>query len=336
MKSAKIWGFLRGYARDRLPLALLLLLCPALLALVCYLLGAPLGGLLYACALYAAVLLAAACTDALLCYRRHRELCALLENRLHGATLLPSAHGMLEQDWRALLLCAIDQLAGDADAYARERRDREAYAALWTHQIKVPIAAMRMLLQADPGSHDAALLAELFKVEQYVDMSLGYQRLTGPSTDYVLRPCDINAVMLRTARRFAPLFIQKKLALDCQPTTLTALTDEKWLAFVLEQLLSNAVKYTNAGRVTLRADEESQSLIVEDTGIGIAPEDLPRVCDHGYTGRNGRLDKRATGLGLYLRKRVLDKLGHTRVLASTPGKGTRVTVGLAQSSLEVE
>ena len=241
-----------------------------------------------------------------------------------------------EEDWRALLLCAIDQSAGQADAHDRDRRDREACVALWAHQIKVPLAAMRMLVQSDPGPASDRLTAELFKVEQYVEMLLGYQRLTGPTTDFTLRECDVNAVMRASARRFAPLFIEKKLRLNYQETTLRALTDEKWLAFVLEQVLSNAVKYTRRGSVTLRADEAAHAIIVEDTGIGIAPEDLPRVFDHGYTGLNGRRDKRATGLGLYLSKRVLDQLGHTIAIASEPGRGTRVTIGLESLRMRAE
>lgn len=173
-------------------------------------------------------------------------------------------------------------------------------------------------------------------MEQYVEMLLGYQRLTGPTTDFTLRECDVNAVMRASARRFAPLFIEKKLRLNYQETTLRALTDEKWLAFVLEQVLSNAVKYTRRGSVTLRCDEAAHAIIVEDTGIGIAPEDLPRVFDHGYTGLNGRRDKRATGLGLYLSKRVLDQLGHTISIASEPGRGTRVTIGLESLHMRAE
>ena len=105
---------------------------------------------------------------------------------------------------------------------------------------------------------------------------------------------------------------------------------------MLEQVLSNAVKYTRRGSVTLRADEDAHAVIVEDTGIGIAAEDLPRVFDHGYTGLNGREDKRATGLGLYLCKRVLDQLGHTIAIASEPGRGTRVTIGLDSLRMRME
>ena len=336
MNTLRLGMLLLRYMRDRLFHIVLVLACPAVFALICALTGAPLAGVVYAGVLVLAGGLIALGMDLPRYVRRHRELQGLLDGCLYAATVLPAPHGLLEEDWRALLLCAIDQSAGQADAHDRDRRDREACVALWAHQIKVPLAAMRMLVQSEPGPTSDRLTAELFKVEQYVEMLLGYQRLTGPTTDFTLRECDVNAVMRASARRFAPLFIEKKLRLNYQETTLHALTDEKWLAFVLEQVLSNAVKYTRRGSVTLRADEAAHTIIVEDTGIGIAPEDLPRVFDHGYTGLNGRRDKRATGLGLYLSRRVLDQLGHTIAIASEPGRGTRVTIGLESLRMRAE
>ena len=315
MKTLRWAPLLLRYARDRLAHIVLAVACPAVYALVCALAGAPLAGVVYAGALVLAGGLIALCVDLPRYVRRHRELQSLLDGCLYAATVLPAPRGLMEEDWRALLLCAIDQSAGQADAHDRDRR---------------------MLLQSEPGPASDRLTAELFKVEQYVEMLLGYQRLTGPSTDFTLRQCDVNAVMRASARRFAPLFIEKKLRLNYQETTLRALTDEKWLAFVLEQVLSNAVKYTRRGSVTLRADEAAHAVIVEDTGIGIAPEDLPRVFDHGYTGLNGRKDKRATGLGLYLSRRILDQLGHTISIASEPGRGTRVTIGLDSLRMRAE
>lgn len=104
------------------------------------------------------------------------------------------------------------------------------------------------------------------------------------------------------------------------------LTDEKWLCFVIEQILSNSLKYTPAGIISIRA--EGTALIIEDTGIGIKAEDLPRVFERGYTGYNGRADKKSTGIGLYLCRRVLSRLGHTVSISSEPGRGTRVKIGL--------
>lgn len=328
MKSA-FWQCLKS----RLPLAALYLLAVGLFALVGFLTGAPLAGMLYAAVLCLAAGLCLTLFSVWRDLKRHRRLQALLSQPLLGPEEAPRAHGLLENDWRQIALTNLRERMNVLDQMERRQRDRDEYAALWTHQVKVPISAMRLLLQS--GSPEpAALSAELLKIEQYVEMSLGYDRLSGSGSDYVLRRCEVNPIMLRCARRFAPLFIQKKLRLDYQPTSLTALTDEKWLAFVLDQLISNAVKYTRRGTVTLRADEKAETLVVEDTGIGIAPEDLPRIFEHGYTGLNGRLDKHATGLGLYLSRRVLEKLDHTIHIQSQVGRGTRVTVFLGRRPVD--
>ena len=113
------------------------------------------------------------------------------------------------------------------------------------------------------------------------------------------------------------------------------MTDEKWLCFVLEQLLSNAVKYTYEGGVTISVSPE-KVLTIRDTGIGIAPEDLPRIFEKGFTGYNGRSNKKATGLGLYLCKQAADKLGVRIRVKSRPGEGTAVSLDLSSRKLEVE
>lgn len=326
-------ALLLRYARDRLPLLVLAPVCAGFFLLICYLTAAPLRGVLYAALLFLATLAVYLLADFARYAQRHRSLERLMKGTLTDVSLLGAPQGLIEEDLHALLEQTLRQSADAALLIERKRRENESYAAMWTHQIKTPIAAMRLLLRTDTSATGTALLAELIKIEQYVDMSLGYTRIDGPSTDFVFRLCDVDALMRKTARRFAPLFIQKKLRLDCRKTSLQALTDEKWLGFVLEQLLSNAVKYTSRGGVTLRADEENQALIVEDTGIGIAKEDLPRVFEHGFTGLNGRWDKRATGLGLYLSKRILDKLGHRILIESEAGRGTRVTVFLAKEAV---
>lgn len=154
---------------------------------------------------------------------------------------------------------------------------------------------MRLLLQS--GEPDPALLsAELFKVEQYVEMALCYLRLDAPSGDYVIRTCALDGIIRQAIRKYAPLFIAKKLQLYYEPTNETALTDAKWLLFLLEQVLGNAVKYTPAGSVTI-AVRPGPLISVKDTGVGIAPSDLPRIFERGYTGLNGHADSRSTGIG---------------------------------------
>ena len=173
------------------------------------------------------------------------------------------------------------------------------------------------------------------KIEQYVEMVLGYLRLGSSSTDYVFRDCELDGLLRQSVRKYARLFILKRISLDLQETGKTVLTDEKWLCFVIEQLLSNAVKYTpEGGRVRIYGDGDT--LVIADSGIGIRPEDLPRVFEKGFTGFNGREDKKSTGIGLYLCRQVLDRLNHDISIASRPGRGTLVRLDLSRERKRVE
>ena len=151
----------------------------------------------------------------------------------------------------------------------------------------------------------------------------------------MLREYDLDPIVRGAVKKFSGEFIGRRLALDYRPTKTRVLTDEKWLSFVLEQVLSNALKYTSEGKVSIYLAGEA-TLCIADTGIGIAPEDLPRVFDPGYTGYNGRRDKRASGLGLYLCRRVLTNIGHAISVESEPGKGTTVRLDLSRKKLQVE
>ena len=246
---------------------------------------------------------------------------------------LPAPNGRAEAGYQELLRILRGTLARSEAAAARERREAEDYYTLWAHQIKTPIAAMRLLLSQPGGADSAALSAEIVRIESYVEMALGYIRLEGGS-DFVLRSCNVDGVVRGCLRKYAPLFIMKKLPLDFRETGLTVLSDEKWLAFVIEQLLSNALKYTCSGRVAIYS--EGRALLIEDTGIGIAPEDLPRVFERGFTGYNGREDKKSTGLGLYLCSLACGKLGHSLSLDSQPGRGTRARLFFPDKQLETE
>jgi signal transduction histidine kinase len=159
-------------------------------------------------------------------------------------------------------------------------------------------------------------------------MVLTYLRLESDGTDYVIREYDLDDIVRPAVKKLSGDFIGKKLTLAYEPLNTTVLTDEKWLSFVIEQLLTNAVKYTPAGGTVSICLEPPKTLCIRDTGIGIAPEDLPRIFEHGYTGLVGRADKRASGLGLYLCRRVCKNLGHKIRAESKPGEGTVMRVDL--------
>ena len=323
---------LGAYLRRHWKLLLLLTGCLGICSAVFSLYGLPLESVLYAFVLCAALGLALFAVGYFQFRRRHRELERLLAQVKEKALPLPPPGGLLEEDYQALLRA----LVSDRSALALEDRNRlqdmTDYYTLWAHQIKTPIAAMRLLLQEEPRPE---LEGELLKIEQYVEMVLGYLRLGSSSTDYVLRSCDLDGLLRQSIRKYARLFILKKISLDFQETGRTVLTDEKWLAFVVEQLLSNALKYTpQEGRIRVYGDGET--LVIADNGIGIQPEDLPRVFEKGFTGYNGREDKKSTGVGLYLCSQVMDRLNHGISIASRPGQGTLVRLDLGRRPLFLE
>ncbi len=220
------------------------------------------------------------------------------------------------------------------ERWKKSYTDMMEYYTVWVHQIKTPIAAMRLKLQEREDREASALLADLNRIEQYVEMVLCYLRLDAGTTDLCIAEYDLDGIVKQAVRRFAGSFIGQKQSLCYEPLHYRVLTDEKWLLFVVEQVLSNALKYTREGQISITLEEDE--LVIRDTGIGIAAEDLPRVFDNGFTGYNGRSDKKASGIGLYLCRRICKNLGHSIRVYSVLGEGTAVYIGLSRQQLEVE
>lgn len=260
---------------------------------------------------------------------RHRELerIAGLSASMIGG--LPEAGGLESEDYQAVIRALQAEAASIEAVSAARYRDMIDYYTIWVHQIKTPISSMRLQLRNEDAPRERRLRAELFRVEQYVEMALAFLRLDSESSDYVFREYSLDEIIRGAVRKFSHEFIDRKISLHYEPVDLTLVTDEKWLAFVLEQLISNALKYTREGSVKIYL-KEPETLCVEDTGIGIAPEDLPRIFEKGYTGYNGRSDKRASGIGLYLCRRVCGNLGIGISARSQIGSGTVVELRLEQ------
>ena len=294
------------------------------------------GGLLarYTALLCTALALAVALADLRRFALRHRQLSDALKSICVSDEQLPPPGDLIGEDYTRLIRALGEEKTRAAGAMDLRRREMEDYFTLWAHQIKTPIAAMRLILQTRPENSAGELSQELFRVEQYVEMVLNYLRLDSDSTDFVFKTCDLDGIIRQCVRKYAKQFIRKKISLEYGGTEVQVLTDEKWLCFVIEQLLSNALKYTNTG--SIRIFTQGETLVIEDTGIGIAPEDLPRVFEKGYTGYNGRTDKKATGIGLYLCKRILQKLGNEISISSVVGQGTSVSIDLRREELRVE
>ena len=248
----------------------------------------------------------------------------------------PPADSLLEQKYQQFLTLISrdrERIRGRSEAAREEMTD---YYTMWVHQIKTPIAAMRLLLQQQNGHETQELQEQLFKIEEYVNMVLQYLRLDG-GQDLVIQWCDLDRIVRQAVHKYAGMFIRKRLSLNYEPINRRILTDEKWLVFVVEQILSNAVKYTRQGGITVFLEETPEpTLVIRDTGIGIAPEDQPRIFEKGFTGYNGRSHQRSTGIGLYLCRRILTRLSHDIRVESEPGRGTAVRIRLGSETLPVE
>ena len=322
-------GFFRLYLRAQRRGMLFLGFCCLIFTVSFALYGLPLGAVLYPAALCAA----AGGIILLLSLRKSRAVCQELSlMQHHPADLpdeLPAAQSPQEQAYQALLLALhADRQKLKSDMNARYH-DMTEYYTVWAHQIKTPIAAIRLALQNEDTPLSRRLTGEVGRVEQYVQMALTYLRLGSDSSDYVIRSCALDDIVRPAVRRFAGEFIQRKIQLNYQMLNYTVITDEKWLGFVVEQVLSNALKYTPQGSVSMYMEPEGV-LCIRDTGIGIAPEDLPRVFEKGYTGYNGRSHRKASGLGLYLCREILTRLGHSVSAESQVDHGTTIRIDLRQ------
>lgn len=286
---------------------------------------------------YASILcIVAACGFAIGDYYRYwekqKQLKGISKQRLVDIEMLPADAQGLEREYQKIIGLLLEEKQKSESKQIEQYAEMMDYYTVWVHQIKTPIASMRLILQEQDNDACRDLKIELQEIEQYVEMVLCYLRLDSDSTDYVFKQYDLDQIIRKEVKKLAPQFIGKKLRLEYENLDRKVLTDEKWLAFVIGQILSNAVKYTKEGSILI-AMEESEILCIRDTGIGIAPEDLPRIFEKGYTGFNGRVDKKASGIGLYLCRRICDNLGHKIWAESQVGQGTCVKIDIHKEKI---
>lgn len=324
-----------AYLRSKWLLLATCAVCVLLFAVAFVLYQIPLGAVLYPAALCLLLGIAVLTADFCRVRRRHILLSGLKAQAEAAAAALPAPDSVTEQDYQTLVAAMQKHTDAIRSADNTKYRDMVDYYTVWAHQIKTPIAAMKLQLQGEDSALSRRLSADLFRIEQYVEMVLAFLRLDECSSDYVFREYALDDVIRKSVRKFAPEFISRKLRLDYAPVDYTVVTDEKWLAFVLEQLLSNALKYTREGGIRIAMDEPGV-LCISDTGIGIAAEDLPRIFEKGYTGFNGRTDPAASGIGLYLCRRICKNLGIGISAASEVDTGTVIRLELARYPLRTE
>ena len=324
-----------SYIKKRRQLGVVFSGFTGIFALVFYLYSLPMDAVLYAVILCFSFSIPLLIYDVYQYYSRHKRLLSLMNSITVNMAELPKASDLVEQDYQNLLTLLFEdkaKITSKADVSKTEMID---YYTLWAHQIKTPISAMRLLLQTEESTGNSQLASELFKINQYVEMVLGYLRIESISSDLVLSQYDLSSIVKQAIRKYATIFIGKKIILDFEEMDCLVLTDEKWLLFVIEQILSNALKYTTSGTISIYLEAE-KTLVIKDNGIGIASEDLPRVFEKGFTGFNGRMDKKSTGIGLYLCKKILNKLSHKVTITSQIDLGTMVKIDLSSVNILIE
>ncbi|MBS6194131.1 MAG: HAMP domain-containing histidine kinase [Clostridiales bacterium] len=267
-------------------------------------------------------------------WKEHRQRMRILKNVSLLADELPEPRTLVEKDLQEMIGELNRMLEESETGRQTDRRESMDYYTTWVHQVKTPIAAMKMILESEDTEEYRELRGELFRIEQYVEMVLSYLRLGSDTSDYVFKEYELDSIIRQAIRKYAPQFIRRKIQLKYEGTDLSVLTDEKWLLFIIEQMLSNSIKYTPHGAVTITVTGE-KILKIADTGIGIAPEDIPRIFEKGFTGYNGRMGRKSTGLGLYLCRTAADRLSHKIQVESVPGKGTVFSIDLRTGELLV-
>ncbi|MCI8388164.1 MAG: HAMP domain-containing histidine kinase [Clostridiales bacterium] len=323
------------YLKRRLPTVGIFAFFALIFAFVFWLYKFPLEAVLYPtviCLISGGIF---AIIDFIAVMRRHRAL-SDTASILNGCVeLMPEPVRVEDYDYQLLIRLLTEARQKLETEQNIRYTDMIDYYTVWAHQIKTPISSMRLTLQNEDSQLARQLSADLFRIEQYVEMVLMFLRLGSNSTDYLIRSYELDPIIRQSVKKFAGEFIARKLTLEYEPTNITTISDEKWLAFVIEQVISNALKYTPSGKIRIYAAGE-QTLCIEDTGIGIAPEDLPRIFENGYTGINGRSDKRASGIGLHLCREICRRLGHRIYAESEPDRGTRIYIDVRTKKLDIE
>lgn len=202
------------------------------------------------------------------------------------------------------------------------RKEVKDYFALWVHQIKTPITAAKLILDSNTEDKEDRIKPQIFYIESYTDMAINYLKLMDAEADMDIAEISIDSVIKSVLKKYSVIFFNNHISLNYEPINETVISDVKWLNILIEQLISNALKYTKQGCITISYNKKDAILYIKDTGIGIRSEDIPKIFDRGYSGLNGRMNEKASGLGLYLAKEISKRLSVEILVTSEVGKGS--------------
>ena len=203
-----------------------------------------------------------------------------------------------------------------------QKDDLNAYFLMWLHQIKTPMTVSKLLLEKPDKTTNTKLKMQLMYIEQYINMAMNYIKMIDHSTDMDITEVNLDDIIKDLLKKYSLLFIHNHISLDYQSNAKYVVSDSKWLTILIEQILSNALKYTENGKISIQYLEDKHALEIKDTGIGIRSEDIPKIFDRGYSGFNGRMNEKSTGLGLYLARKISESLNIQIEVESKLSKGS--------------
>lgn len=203
-----------------------------------------------------------------------------------------------------------------------QKDDLNAYFLMWLHQIKTPMTVSKLLLEKPNDTTNTKLKMQLMYIEQYINMAMNYLKMIDHSTDMDITEVNLDDIIKNLLKKYSLLFIHNHISLEYQSNLTYVISDSQWLTILIEQILSNALKYTENGKIAIQYLEEKHALEIRDTGIGIRSEDIPKIFDRGYSGFNGRMNEKSSGLGLYLARKISERLNIQIEVESKLSKGS--------------
>ena len=318
--------FIKYYIRSRLPFYLLVIFNEIILLLFAFLFEGVADVLYYSLTILTFVTIIMVAWDLFRSYQSYKLACLYEE-----ITPLSPLEFYLAQTLKNARENQMNQTEEECKRYT----DLMDYYTLWVHQIKTPIAASQLLVQDVTDRNIRSLLEqEIFKIDAYTHLVLQYLRLENFHDDLQLKQVALEHLVKEVVRKYSLFFIQKGLTIKLDDLDVKVISDEKWLLVIIEQVLSNSLKYTKSGGIEVYFKDNT--LYLKDSGIGIKDSDILRVFERGFSGYNGRLTHQSSGLGLYLSKKIADQLGHDISISSQVGQGTTVSIHFQKKKLAID
>ncbi|WP_275087375.1 sensor histidine kinase [Staphylococcus agnetis] len=225
-----------------------------------------------------------------------------------------------------------DELQDVKTKHRHYQRDLEHYFLTWVHQIKTPITASKLLLERNEAGMVNRVRQEITEIENYTNLALNYLKLLSHETDMVVQKVALEDIVKPLIQRYALHFIEHRTRIHTEHLNCEVTTDAQWIKIMIEQILNNALKYAKGGDIWIVFDAQQHTLTIKDNGIGINKVDLPKIFEKGYSGTNGRLNDKSSGIGLFIVKEISEKLHHPIAVQSEPGIYTEFTIQFPKPS----